>query len=191
MGPVGVFAETGEDATPSIYTLVPFDSFTRVSSLGEQLAADDAFLSAAEDFLNTPKDAPAYDRIVNQLMIAFRGFPRVVVPAQQERIFELRIYESHNEHKAQLKIEMFNDAEFDIFRRVGLKGVFFGETLFGANLPNLAYMLVYADMAEHERAWQAFRADSQWIELRDRERYRDTVSKIVSRFLRPMSYSQI
>jgi len=34
-----------------------------------------------------------------------------------------------------------------IFRRAGLQPVFFGETLIGAKMPNLTYMLVFENMA--------------------------------------------
>ena len=124
-------------------------------------------------------------------MRAFTGVPTVQIPRTGERIFELRVYESHNELKAQLKIEMFNVAELAIFKKVGLDPVFFGETLVGANLPNLTYMLGYKDMEEHDRAWKAFLEDPDWIVLKDQERYRDTVSKIINRFLKPTGYSQI
>jgi hypothetical protein len=191
IGPVGVFSESGQDASKSLYTLVPFDSLEQFVNLGRVLGSDQEFLTAAGDYLSASKESPAYDRIENQLMVAFKGHPQVTIPRSGDRIFELRIYESHSELKAKLKIEMFNDAEFEIFRKVGLDGVFFGETIVGANLPNLTYMLAYSDMAEHDRAWQAFREHPDWIELRDRERYKDTVSKVASRFLNPTEYSQI
>ena len=36
---------------------------------------------------------------------------------------------------------MFNSAEIAIFRRTGLRPVFFGETMVGAGMPSLTYML--------------------------------------------------
>jgi hypothetical protein len=191
IGPVGVFTETDAEVGRPIYVLIPFDSPASLFSTTERLAADDDFLRAADEYLVTDKTSPAYERIDNQWMVAFSGFPRVQTPRSGERIFELRIYESHNEQKAKLKIEMFNQAELKIFRNVGLDAVFFGETLIGSNLPNLTYMLAYQDMAEHDRVWQAFRADPDWLQLRDAARYADTVSNITSRFLTPTAYSQI
>jgi hypothetical protein len=192
IGPVGVFLELDSAAGPSIYTLTPFDSLTDWLGLTDRLTADEQFMSAADDYLMTTPDAPAFERIDSQLMIAFTGYPRVQTPRRGERIFELRTYESYSEVKAKRKIEMFNEGgELRIFENVGLNGVFYGETLVGSNLPNLTYMLAYRDLDEHARAWQAFRSDPQWVELRDQERYRDTVSKINTQFLRPAEYSQI
>ena len=189
--PVGVFTEMDPDQGHSIYVLTPFDSWSQLSSLTERLAEDSTFVEAAHDYLNTDKASPAYQRIERQLMYAFIGMPRVKIPRTGQRYFELRIYESHNELKARLKIEMFNDGELDIFQKVGLDPVFFGETLFGANLPNLTYMLGYRDEAEKDKAWKAFLKDPDWEALKGQERYQDTVSKIISRFLKSTSYSKI
>ena len=87
--------------------------------------------------------------------------------AAASRVFELRIYESHNEAAGSKKIEMFEKAgEIAIFRRVGLQPVFFGRNVIGANLPSLTYMLVFADMAAREKNWAAFREDPEWVKLR-------------------------
>lgn len=192
VGPVGVFLDRDPADSRSIYMLTPFNSLNDWLQLNERLAADEQFMTAAHDYLATTPDAPAFERIHDQLMIAFTGYPRVKTPRSGERIFELRTYESYGELKAKRKIEMFNEGgELRIFEKVGLDGVFYGETLVGSNLPNLTYMLAFQDMDEHARAWQAFRSDPEWAELREQERYRDTVSKIATQFLRPAEYSQI
>lgn len=191
IGPIGVFEDVEPGQDSSLFVLVPLDAGQRLSGLTDRLADDASFIEAASDYLNTEKNSPAYQRIESQWMRAFTGCPTVQIPRTGERIFELRVYESHNELKAQLKIEMFNVAELAIFKKVGLDPVFFGETLVGSNLPNLTYMLGYKDMEEHDRAWKAFLEDPDWIALKDQERYRDTVSKIINRFLKPTSYSQI
>ena len=80
-------------------------------------------------------------------------------------LLNLRIYESHNERAGKKKIEMFNKGELAIFQRVGLTPVFFGETILGAAMPNLAYMLVFPDDAGREAAWNRFRDDADWKKL--------------------------
>jgi hypothetical protein len=191
IGPIGVFEDVEPGQDLSIFVLIPLNAGQPLGGLTDRLAEDASFIEAARDYLNTEKNSPAYQRIDSQWMRTFTGCPTVQIPRTGERIFELRVYESHNELKAQLKIEMFNVAELAIFKKVGLDPVFFGETLVGSNLPNLTYMLGYRDMEEHDRAWKAFLEDPDWIALKDQERYRDTVSKIINRFLKPTSYSQI
>jgi len=48
-----------------------------------------------------------------------------------ERIFELRLYESHTEEHARRKVDMFNDGEIQLMKDVELGPVFFGETIVG------------------------------------------------------------
>ena len=74
-----------------------------------------------------------YIRYDSELLHAFEGMPQVEAPESAEagdpRIFELRTYESHNQIKADRKIEMFNKGEIRIFRETNLTPVFFGKTL--------------------------------------------------------------
>ncbi len=120
--------------------------------------------------------------------------PRLEKPdASKPRLFNLRIYESHNERAGQKKIEMFNKAELAIFRRVGLTPVFFAETIVGANMPNLTYMLVFPDEAGRKEAWGRFVKDPEWLKLRAMPEYADKeiVSRITNKILVPASYSQL
>jgi hypothetical protein len=119
--------------------------------------------------------------------------PKLEVPGNKPRIFELRIYESHSKRANKKKIEMFNVGEISIFRRTGLQPVFFGETLIGNRLPNLTYMLTYPDMATRDKNWAVFIADPEWRKLSTTPGYADAdiVSSISSVFLRPTPYSQI
>jgi hypothetical protein len=87
---------------------------------------------------------------------------------------------------------MFNNAgEIQIFRDTGLTPVFFGETLFGRLMPNLTYMLVFNDMADRDKRWEAFRSSERWAAIKDLEEYKDTVSNITDIILRPAKCSQI
>ena len=111
---------------------------------------------------------------------------------KKSRVFQLRTYESHNIERAQKKIEMFNTGgELDIFRRVGMPPVFFGETLIGAKMPNLTYMLGFDDVAALKAGWNKFLEDPAWLELKQDPAYRDTVSNITNILLRPARCSQI
>ena len=108
------------------------------------------------------------------------------------RIYELRIYESHNYKAAQKKIEMFNEGgEIEIFKKTGLNPVFFGETLVGPLMPNLTYMLVFDDMADRDKNWKVFADSPEWKELSSDPQYKDTVSNISDIILSPASCSQI
>ena len=136
-------------------------------------------------------------RVESSLLRAIAGVPKLVVPAgaaeNKPRIFELRTYESHSKRANTKKIEMFNTGELAIFRRAGLRPVFFGETLIGTRMPNLTYMLTYDDMAEHDKCWHDFIADPEWKKLSTTPGYTDAeiVCNISNIFLRPTAYSQV
>ena len=191
--PVGVFyPETG---LSPIYVLLPHPSLDSVATLTHRLGEDSEFRSRGAGFLETPADHPAYVRVKSTLMIAFKGMPQLEIPiTSPNRIFQLRIYESPSVLTGQKKIEMFNDAgEIDIFRRVGLHPVFFGETIVGPNLPNLTYMLAFESQEQRKANWGKFTADPAWKRLKKMNEYADEniLSKITNLFLRPAPGSQI
>ncbi len=196
-GKLGVFYHLPDpkgypEQSQDIYTVLAFDSLDEWIALGAHFESDESLHDAGAEYLGIDKKTPAYKRIDNSLMISFEGHPRLKTPRSgKDRIFELRRYESHSELMAKLKIEMFNQGELDIFAKVGLDGVFFGEMLVGANMPNLTYMLAYDSMAEREANFKAFSQHPDWNALKKVERYKGTVSKIDFRFLKPAPFSQI
>lgn len=199
IGPVGVFQPTEmaeEDGDEILrYVLIPYPTAQAFTNFSDRLAMDEKLRAGAQEYLTTPKSDPVYSRIESSLLKAFAGMPKLDVPGKPEsgnpRLFELRIYESHNELKGKMKVDMFNNGEIDIFRKVGLDAVFFGEALAAKNMPNLTYMLVYKDDETKRQAWGRFLAHPDWERMKGMEQYKDTVSKIISRMLAPMKYSQI
>ena len=131
--PVGVF-RFAEGDVRDVYVLLPHGSIESVISMTEKLGADETFLKAGAALLDAPLSDPAYQRIESSLMVAFDDMPKLELPAKgSSRVFQLRTYESHSVKAGQRKVEMFNaGGELDIFRRVGLTPVFFGESLVGA-----------------------------------------------------------
>lgn len=196
VSPVGVFrCKRDRDGNPNWrYVLTTAGSLDTFVAARAALAADEAFLKLARPYLSFDKKDPAYSRISVSSFVAFAGFPKIVVPepdAGDGRFYELRIYESHDELKAFMKVAMFNHGELDIFADSKMRGVFFGSALSGPNLPNLTYMLVYDDEAEHKKVWETFRSAPAWQKMKSDPRYADTVSKITSLFLVPTSYSSL
>ena len=196
--PVGVFepVQDSEDAGNVITVLLPYRSLQHMMKVRSKLPGDQDFQQAAEEYLHTPMDNPAYDRIESKLMVAFSAHPQLTVPdltAQgEDRLFELRTYESHNEHKARRKVEMFNEAEIALFNDLGFPpAVFHGDTVVGDKLPNLTYMLVFEDRQQRDQLWDTFVNSDGWAELSQVERYKNTVSKVHNWFLRPTTYSQL
>jgi hypothetical protein len=195
--PVGVFNTSIGPGSPTLYVLAPHPSTESAVTIHDRIAADTEYLQAGAAFINATPTEPAYLRVESFLFAAFAGMPKLELPPgtaeNKPRIFELRTYESHSKKAHRKKVEMFNSAEIAIFRRTGLRPVFFGETMVGAGMPSLTYMLTFADMDERTRAWAAFVADPEWKKLSSTPGYTDPeiVSNITNVILSPTSYSQI
>jgi len=192
INPVGVFRYLeGED--PSLFVLLPHNTCNTVIGEMAALLADPKAQAAGKDVLQDPFEDPTYQRVESSLLLAFDGVPKIQVPTTAEsRIFQLRIYESHNLTKHVKKVEMFNTGgELEIFRRCKMNPVFFGQALIGTKLPNMTYMLGFDDIEAQKQAWAAFMKDPQWLELKDKPEYAQTVSNITNILLRPSPVSQI
>ncbi len=190
--PVGVFTPVYGPSNARLYVLLVHDSLDTVVNGSARLLEDKEVREKGASFLDASISEPAYVRFESSLMVAFSHMPKLEVPALKERIFELRIYESHSAKMGKRKVQMFNEGgEIAIFKKTGLTPVFFGETMIGPNLPNLNYMLAFKDMADRDQRWQVFRDDPDWKKLSADPTYKDTVSNITDIILRPADYSQI
>jgi len=192
ISPVGVFVPV-EGFSP-VYLLLRHATLESFATLNTRLLADQTFMEQGASFLNVEYTTPTYARIQSSLMVAFTSMPHLETPVKSpDRVFQLRTYESPTLLAAQSKIKMFNEAEIDIFRRCGVNPVFFGETIAGAAMPNLTYMVGFDNTDAQTNAWNTFRAHPDWKELSSRPEYakKNLVSNITNVVLKPTAYSQI
>jgi len=191
---VGVFTEMKPEGQTRLFVLVQFNSLAHFATVTDSFAGDAELQVKGAACLNAPAAAPAYERIESSLLKAFVHMPRLEAPENKARIFELRQYQSATEAAGKKKIEMFNDeGEIDVFKRLGFKPVFWGETVIGSQRPNLTYMITFDDLDAKNAHWKAFGSDPQWKKISAMPEYADAllVSKITSTMLMPTTYSQI
>ncbi|KAA6460965.1 NIPSNAP family containing protein [Acidobacteria bacterium AB60] len=194
MGPVGAFRLDIGPETPAYYVLIPSASVESVATLDLQLSQDAEFLKAADAFWAAPATANAFVRVDATLLAAFEGWPRVTPPdSKAKRIFQLRTYESPSFRDHVRKVEMFHAGEFDIFKAAGFHNVFFGDTLVGARMPSLTYMLSFPSLTELDAHWDAFRNHPDWKKLQADPKFafEPIVSNITNLILSPLPSSQI
>ena len=193
--PIGVFNLDIGPQTPTTYVLIPSTKLEPLVNANLQLLKDEEFMKAAAPFWAAPAAAPGFLRMESSLMIAFEGWPQLVVPPAQhgKRVFQLRTYESPTPQDHVRKVEMFHKGEFDIFQKAGFWQVFYGDTLIGPRLPQLTYMLSFPELADMDAKWDAFRNDPDWKKLSGLPQYsyQSIVSNIDSLLLRPASFSQV
>ncbi len=193
---VGVFSPVYGPDNLTIYVMIPHESMEAVFVDNEKLLLDKTYTTDGEKFLNAPMSETAFVRMEKSVFRCFNNLPAIELPTDlmnvSSRIYEIRIYESPSMVSAKKKVHMFNEGgEIDIFKKTGLRPVFFGECLSGPAMPNLHYMLAFKDMQERDANWDVFRKSPEWGKLSKDPYYADTVSCITDIILKPEGYSQI
>lgn len=180
---------------PYYVTLTQYASLAAMEQAARQLAADEPY----QHELNKLGSGPGlpFVRIDSSLLRSFDGMPEAAIPESPEkrppRIFELRTYESQTFTTLARKIGMFNGGEMQIFERLGMRPVFFGETVVGAKQPCLTYMLSFDDLDARDKLWHAFGTDPEWKKLSSQPQLKDSeiVVNISNVILRPLTFSPI
>ena len=195
---VGVFKSLANDTVSDkkIYVFIPFNSAGDVQLLYEKLQKDKAYQDAGSEYINAVFSAPPYTRIETIILYAFPMAPRMQLPGltttKNERVYELRSYESATEKIFHNKVNMFNEGdEIGLFKRLGFNAVFYSEVVAGSRMPNLMYMTTFDNMEEREKHWKAFSDDAQWKKLSALPQYQKNVQHADIIFLRPADYSDI
>jgi len=128
------------------------------------------------------------------LLKAFANHPLLTpTPLQSprnERVYELRSYESATEALYKMKVDMFNGGgEINLFNKLEFNAVFYGEVLSGAKMPNLMYLTTFANQESRDAHWKAFGDSVEWKTMSNLERYKNTISHMDILFLYPTDYS--
>lgn len=192
---VGVFSNLIAPGGPFLLTLTSYLGFGELEAAEAKLSKDPE-LQKAQEALWKQTPVP-YVRLERSLLRAFPSAPDIEIPPAEgrksNRVFELRVYESNNMETLRRKIKMFESGEIAIFRKTGLMPVFFAETLFGSNMPNLTYMVAFDDLASREKNWRAFGSSPEWQQLRATPGWSDAeiVSNISNIMLSPLPFSDI
>jgi hypothetical protein len=190
---VGVFTPI-EVSDNRIFVFIPFKTLDQFSQLSDKLEQDKVYLKDGREYLDAPFDNPPYLRQETILLHAFNKMPEARVPnldsSPEERVYELRSYESYTEHILANKIQMFNEAgEVALFEKLDFNAVFYGEVISGSHMPNLMYMTSFADMESRDKHWEAFGEHPDWTRIKSMEEYQDNVSHIDRTMLHHTAYS--
>jgi hypothetical protein len=160
----GAFSTVIGPASPQYVTLAQFSSLAVFQQTWEKLRGDTEHTRALENLDRGP--GLPFVRVESSFLRSFDVMPQPAIErASKPRVFELRCYESQSFRTLSRKVAMFNNGEADIFKRLGFRPVFFGETIAGPAQPNLMYMLSYDDLAARDRLWGAFGSDPEWKKL--------------------------
>ena len=178
------FKEYGDPNPAKLHVMISYpDAATYLSA--QDLTEDQEYTTAATDYDAAKADKPIYTRFSSWLLTAFSGMPQSVTPDAESGLLELRIYEGYSEDAVRRKIGMFNDHELTIFDETGLKPVFYADMIAGPFRPALMYLLQFPDMDTRNVNWGKFSEHPTWVEIKDMEKYANSVSNIIRTFLVP------
>lgn len=151
---------------PQVAVILGVESCDQIFSLAKGLFSDKDFARAVEQW---EAGEPPYVSASAALLQAADYSPEIAVPEKPPatpRIFELRTYHSPTGRQLKALHERFAGAEIGIFHRVGVHPILYTSTVFGANRPNLTYLIPFDNLAAREKAWNAFAADEEWNRVR-------------------------
>ena len=191
----GVFSSVIAPNSPFYITLTRYPSLASMQDVLAKLEADKVYQGDVSKLGSGP--GLPFVGVESSLLRSFGDFTQPTAADTTEkrppRLFELRTYQSQTFATLARKIGMFNSGEISIFERVGMRPIFFGETIVGPNQPNLTYMLSFDDLAAREKLWRAFGADPDWKKLRAQPGLQDSeiVSNISNIVLQPLTFSLI
>lgn len=196
---VGVFwasaKENGDNAAyeNNVFVVIPHSDMRSVLEGDQRLLADAQYMKDAAAIFSAPMNDPLYDACATSLLHGFATCPRVKkVTDSPDRLMQLRVYNSYTIERNLKKISMFEDGgEIAIFRACGMEPMFFGHALAGDRLPNLTYMLGFANKATQDEGWKKFRDHPAWLKLKADPQYKDTSNKILNIVMRPSKGSQL
>ena len=193
---IGVFRLIANDtaAVKTLFVYMPIKSLEAHLVIADKLHKDSSYQKAGAAYINAVYTNAAYTRMEVILLKAFSLAPQMSLPkltaTKNERIYELRSYESATEKIFANKVHMFNEGgEIDLFKRLNFNAVFYAEVIAGSHIPNLMYMTCFENKTDRDAHWKNFVDSPEWKKLSALPQYQHNVSHIDIMLLQPMEYS--
>jgi len=193
---IGIFKSLANDTSliKLLYVYLPLKNSSDQLSITQKLINDVEYQANSAEYTNATYNAPPYTRMQTILLKAFKLAPQMQLPVltapKNERVYELRSYESATEKIFANKVHMFNEGgEIEIFKSINANAVFYSEVVAGGHMPNLMYMTCYENKADRDAHWKDFGNHPQWKKLKAMPEYQNNVSHIDITFLQPLDYS--
>jgi hypothetical protein len=129
-----VFANLIGPGGPYLLLVNSYPSLAAMEEIQSKSSGDKEFTEALDAYYK--RSGLGFERVNVSLLRAIDSMPKIEPPPIEEgkapRVFELRTYESNNSATLRRKVQMFEQGgELGIFRRVGIRPVFFGTAITG------------------------------------------------------------
>lgn len=166
-GPKLVMEAVVAPHSPQVAVILGFRSIEEFWSVRARLNDDKELEKASEAWQRGPE--PPFEQMTSALLEATDYSPELVPldpPPSSPRLFELRVYHSPTYSQLRALHERFAGPEIKLFHKHGVHPVLYTSTVVGPQIPNLTYVIPFADLAAREKAWAAFGADPEWVRVR-------------------------
>jgi len=196
---IGVFKPVANDTAEikKVIVLVQYISLDVWQRTKANIMYDEVYTAEAKSFLDADTAHLPFTRAESTIMEAFPDQTKLIptnLKSNPDAIYELRSYESPTEELHRIKVNMFNaGGEVALFKRLGFQAVFYSDVLSGSRMPNLIYMVAFANAAAREEHWKAFGSSPEWKKISVDPIYRNDVSvnHIDSWILKRAPYSDL
>jgi NIPSNAP len=196
---IGVFKPIANDTSPirKIYVIIPYKSAEIWEKTKTSISSSPLYLESSKSFSEADTSHLSYVRMECSLLSAFPDQTKLVpthLKSNPDAVYELRSYESPTEKLHQLKVEMFNaGGEIKLFKKLDFQALFYGDVLTGSRMPNLIYMIAFANLSARDEHWKSFGSSNEWKTLSADPHYQNniSVSHIDSTLMRRTSYSDL
>ncbi|MDR3252727.1 MAG: NIPSNAP family protein [Tannerella sp.] len=172
------------------HVLLVYPNIASYLKVKKSLWEDAKFLAESKTFFETTAPSPVYSAFESYLSEAFDKIPTHRLPDPARGLLEIRIYHSPNEEANKRKIKMFNTEEINLFDKVKINSVLYGDILSGPNLPAIMYLTWYKDEETRSKVWADFVAHPDWQRMSKLPQYANTATRNQSIFLTPLPFSQ-
>ncbi len=168
-----ILNDTAASDPPQVAVLTGYSSVEEMWSVRARLTADKALESAADTW--QAKEKP-FETLTTTHLEAAPYSPELAPlnpqPARP-RLFEMRVYHANTFRGHRGLHERFAEAEVKILAKCGATPILFSSTVAGNDMPNLTWMIAFADAPARDAFSKAFSADPDWLKLRAQslERY--------------------
>jgi hypothetical protein len=179
---IGVFKPIANDTAEfkKIVVIVPYISLDVWRRTKSNIEIDSIYKAIGKPFLDADTDHLPFVRVESTLLEAFPDQPKLIpttLKNHTDAIYELRSYESPTKVLHTIKVDMFNaGGEVKLFKRLDFQAVFYGDVLSGSHMPNLMYMVVFANAVAHEEKWKSFGSSDKWKTISTDPAYRNDIS---------------
>ena len=178
-----------------VFNLTPHPTFDSTQELAAKLRTDAAYReSNAVLSQGATSQNPVFTAQERMLLRSLPEFPEVKVPSSSAgRIFQLRMYRSHDFGRNRAKVNQFTteNGAIETFVECGIKPVFISTTLYSSFMPSIIFMLCFESEEHKNDAWAKFIDHPNWHKLRSNPAYADTATEIINIYLKACKGSQI